>query len=271
MHCKLSLCAALLLALPALHAEEPQASQMRSGATYTAALMDPGAVALELGGDQLYLKDDSRIGAITAQLDLGLTSWVDLRCGWRAYAWNYAVDGDSNQGLSDLYVGGQLLFLKQNKIGMDLGLVYRHTIPRGAAEKGLSTGFHEDLLQMVFSRSMGPWAVDANLGLKRTQVDVSTHEHGTERRNVTRNMASCAVIFAPAQDWNVLLDHYFVSKSNLDLPNDEQEFATVLGLAYEVNKRLRLDATVLHGWTDAAPDFAFSAGLIYQFGQLWGN
>nr|WP_320131254.1 transporter [uncultured Holophaga sp.] len=251
---------AILLAAPLLKAEEPQAGAVRSIVTTPAGLTEKGVLQLELGATQVRAKDESREGGITAQFDLGVCSWLDLRFGWNAHAWNRSSDGDSNRGVSDPYIGGQLLFAAQDKAGIDLGLAYSHVIPRASEAKGLSSGFHEDTLLVTMSRAMGRWALDANAGVTRTRV-----EDGS--RKATQKVGSLAVTYAPAAGWNLTLDHYGVAKSDLG----DRELGSILALSCEVSDRLTVDMSVEHGWAEASPRYALNAGLVYRIGKLWGK
>jgi len=250
----------LLAAASVLKAEEPKASAIRSIVTSPAGLTEVGALELELGGSHAFAKDRSREGAIAGQLNLGLTSWLDLRFGGSPRSWNRDADGLSNRGAGDPFIGGQVLFVDQDKAGADIGLIYSHLIPRASVSKGLSSGYHEDTLMLAVSRSMGRWAVDLNAGYVRSKV-----EDGS--RKATQKAGSFAITYAPAQGWNISLDTYGKAKSDLG----DRELSSILGASYDVNDRLTLDVSVEHGWAETSPRLAVNAGLIYRFGKLWGK
>lgn len=257
---RLALILPALMTCTGLRAEEPQASAVRSIVTSPAGLTDVGVLELELGGSQVYGKDDTREGGVTAQFNLGITSWLDLRFGWTPHAWNRDTDGNTNRGASDPFIGGQILFASQDKAGADIGLVYSHALPRASVTKGLSSGYHEDSLLLAVSRTMGRWAVDVNAGLVRTRV-----EDGSRKEN--QKVGSVAVTYLPAQGWNLTLDNYAVAKSDLG----DREFGSILAASYDVSDHLTLDMSVERSWAEASPRFAFNAGLIYRFGKLWGK
>lgn len=162
------------------------------------------------------------------------------------------------RGGSDPYIGAQVLFVDQDKAGIDLGLAYSHLIPRASVRKGLSSGHHEDTLLLTATRSMGRWSVDANAGVVRTRV-----EDGS--RKETQKLGSFAITYAPSQGWNLTLDTYGVAKSDLG----DREFGNILAASYAVSDRLTVDMSVERGWAEASPRFAFNAGLIYRIGKLW--
>ncbi|WP_005037033.1 transporter [Holophaga foetida] len=249
-----------IISFPALRAAEPEAGAVRSIVTAPAGLTDVGVLELELGGSQSYGKDHTREGGIAAQFNLGLSSWLDLRLGWTARAWNRDADGQGNDGVSDPYIGGQVLFAGQDKTGADIGLAYSHLMPRASVSKGLSSGYHEDTLLFTISRSMGRWALDANAGVARTRV-----EDGSRKAN--QKVGSVAITYAPAQGWNLTLDTYGVAKSDLG----DRELGSILAASCDINDKLTVDMSVERGWADASPRFAFNAGLIYRIGKLWGN
>lgn len=245
---------ALLLSLlpPALQAEEPTAGAARSIVTTPAGLTDPGVLQLELGGSQAFARDSSREGSIKAQIDLGLTSWLDLRCGWSGHAWWQDAEGKHEEGSGDPYIGGQALFVGQPRAGVDIGLAYSHLIPRASVQKGLSSGYAEDTLLLTVSRSFGRWSLDANAGVNRA-------------RKLNRKMGSLAVTYAPAQGWNLTLDNYAVAKSKLG----DRELGSILAASYDVNDQLRVDMSLERGWADESPRYALQAGLICRLGKLW--
>ncbi|MBP1627629.1 MAG: hypothetical protein H6Q00_2104 [Holophagaceae bacterium] len=251
---------ALFLCIPKLGAEELTAQTVRSISTAPAGLTDPGVLAVELGANQTYNRDHSQDGAINAQLDLGITSWLDLRFGWTAPAWWRDRDGHGESGVSDPYIGGQLLFASQDKVGADIGLVYSHLLPRASVGKGLSAGFHQDTLLLSVSRTMGRWGLDINAGFNRTTNPDTRHK-------VNQPQGSVAITYAPAQGWNLTLDTYAIPKTDLG----EREVGNILAASYDISDRLTVDMSVERGWTDASPRFAINAGLVYRIGKVWGK
>jgi len=242
-----------------LRAEEPTAAAVRSIATAPVGVTDVGYLDLELGGSQYFGKDGSREGGMNAQLDLGLSSWLDLRIGWTGHTW-WQAEGRQEEGPGDPYIGGQLLLASQDKAGLGLGLAYSHLLPRGDADKGLSSGFHEDTLLLQVGRSLGRWALDANLGIHRTKNPETL-------QRVNQKVGSFAITYAPANKWNLTLDTHGVAKSELG----DRELGSILALGHDLGERLKVDLSVERGWAQASPRFAFNAGLIYRIGKIWGK
>jgi len=256
----------LALALPALlfsmalGAEAPVATAVRSIVTAPAGLTDSGVLEMELGAQQVFGRDRTQGGNITAQLNLGLTHWLDLRCGWTGYTWWRNRAGDGDRGASDPYIGGQVLFAGQDKAGADIGLVYSHVLPRADATRGLGTGMHQDTLLVSLSRSFGQWSLDFNAGFNRTRQPETLQK-------VNQALGSLAVTYAPALGWNLTLDTYAVPKSDLG----EREVGNILAASCALSERLKVDMSLERGWSDAAPRWALNAGLVYRIGHLWGR
>lgn len=249
-----------LIWLQALRAEEPKPAAIRSIVTSPAGLTDAGTLELELGGSHAFAKDGTRKGGITGQFNLGLISWLDLRFGWTPHTWNRDGEGQSNRGFGDPFIGGQVLFAGQDKVGADIGLIFNHLLPRADVSKGLSSGYHEDTLMVAISRSAGRWAVDMNAGILRSRI-----EDGSRKAN--QKAGSLAITCTPAQGWSLSLDTYGKVKSDLG----DRELSSILGASHDISDRLTLDVSVEHGWAEASPRFTANAGLVYRFGRLWGR
>jgi len=248
----------LLTGFMALHGEEPTACAVRSIVTAPAGITEQGVLVLEFGGSQAYARDESRQGGLKAQVDLGLAPWADLRCGWTALAWNREAGGELQRGISDPYLGGQLLLAGQAKAGGDIGLIYSHLLPLANAQRGLSSGFHEDTLLLAFSRSMGAWALDANAGFLRSRV-----EDGS--RKAQQRVGSLAITYAPACGWSLSLDTYGAAGSALG----GAELGSLLAASRELTPSLKVDLSLGHGWAETSPRLVFNAGLMYRVARLW--
>ena len=146
-------------------------------------------IELEVGAQRISNRDRSEDTCFPVQLNLGVSTWFDLRFGWSGPMLRRDSQGDSHQGGGDPVVGGQALLLNQGTEGLDLGLAYWHKVPRASVSKGIGTGKHDDTLLLTASRTWGRWGLDVNAGANwisrchgegRVRQAAAGREHGVD-------------------------------------------------------------------------------------------
>ena len=120
----------------------------------SAGLAEPGVLELEVGVQRISNRNRSEDTCFPVQLNLGVSTWFDLRFGWSGPMLRRDSQGDSHQGGGDPVVGGQALLLNQGTEGLDLGLAYWHKVPRASVSKGIGTGKHDDTLLLTASQPL---------------------------------------------------------------------------------------------------------------------
>ena len=83
-------------------------------------------IELEVGAQRISNRDRSEDTCFPVQLNLGVSTWFDLRFSWSGPMLRKDSQGDSLQGGGDPVIGGQALLLNQ---GTDC-LLYTSPSPR---------------------------------------------------------------------------------------------------------------------------------------------
>lgn len=258
-HLGFALSAFLIPAL--LGAEEaPTPKACRPLFTTSAAPADPGVLELEFGAQQIHNQDRSTDQLFPTQFNLGLNAWLDVRVGWGGPLLRKDSQGDMVEGGSDPFLGTQAIFLRQDRVGFDLGLAYWHKLPMANAEKGLSSGRHDDTLLLTFSRSFGRFLLDVNAG-----ANFLGRPEGEGR--VRQGAASVALTCALGSGWNLTLDTYALQATELNA----QAASSILALSRDITPNLCLDLGVEVGLNTGAPKYSLNAGLVWRTGKLWGR
>lgn len=241
-------------------AEEPAPKACRPLFSTSAAPAEPGVLELEFGAQWISNRDRSEDRCFPTQLNLGITSWFDLRLGWSGPALRKDSQGGDQQGGSDPLLGGQVLFLPQDAAGLDLGLAYWHKFPRASVGKGIGTGKHDDTLLLTASRTLGRWAFDLNAGanwLGRCEGE----------GRVRQGAVSLAVTCALSPGWNLTLDTYALAATELNA----RAVSSILALSRDLTPNLCVDVGVEAGLTQGAPRLSLNAGLAWRIGRPGGR
>lgn len=252
---------ALTLSL-VIQAAEPveclEAAAPRPLFTTGAAVADPGVLELELGGQKIYNQDGTSDRNIPAQLNMGICEWFDVRLGWGGPTLRKDAQGLLQELNPDPVFGSQIQCLKQDKAGVDMGIAWWHKVPVGNVAKGASTGKHDDTLLLTLSKNIGRWAFDLNAG-----ANFIGRPEGSGR--VRQEAVSLAITYAVAPKWNITLDTYHLSKTELG----EAAFSSILAVSREITPDLTVDVGFEFGHTDGAPKRSLNVGLVWRFGKLW--
>ncbi len=228
--------------------------------TTSAAPADPGVLELEFGGQRIRNRDGSTDQQFPTQLNLGITRWLDVRVGWGGPLLRKDSQGTRVEGGTDPVVGAQLLALRQDRAGIDLGLAWWHKHPLASVSKGISSGRHDDTILVTCSRTVGRLLVDVNAG-----ANFLGRPTGDGR--VRQGAVSLALTYAVAPGWNLTLDSYALSATDLN----KRATSSILALSRDVSPRLCVDLGVERGHDQGAPTYSLNAGLVYRLGPLWGR
>jgi hypothetical protein len=213
---------------------------------------------LEWGLQALENRDCSSDRLMPTQFNLGLSPWLDVRLGWNGPLQRRDSGGEVTNGASDWMAGGQGLFLRQAKAGLDLGFSYWHKVPATDSRRGLCSGRHDDSLVLTASRTHRGVVVDVNAGFNWIG------RCGGPGR-VRQGVASLAVTVVPARDWNLTLDTCALAATELG----PRTVSSILAMSRNVGPNLCLDAAVEAGLTRKAPRLALNLGLVWRLGRLW--
>lgn len=223
----------------------------------SAGLAEPGVIELEVGAQRISNRDRSEDTCFPVQLNLGVSTWFDLRFGWSGPMLRRDSQGDSHQGGGDPVVGGQALLLNQGTEGLDLGLAYWHKVPRASVSKGIGTGKHDDTLLLTASRTYRRWGFDVNAG-----ANWISRCHGEGR--VRQAAASLSVTYAVAPCWNLTLDTYALAATELN----PRAVSSILAFSRDLTPNLCVDMGVEVGLTRGAPRLSLNAGFVWRLGRL---
>lgn len=246
---------------PSLGAQEvPAPKACRPLFTTSAAPTDPGVLELEFGGQKIYNRDGSADRLFPTQFNLGVTPWLDLRAGWGGPILREDSQGDVVKGGTDPVLGGQVLFLRQDRAGFDLGLAFWHKEARASVAKGIGTGKNDDTVLATFSRTQGRLLVDVNAG-----ANFLGRPAGDGR--VRQGALSLALTYALAPGWNLTFDTYALAATELN----KRATSSILAVSHECSPSLCLDLGVEAGYNAGAPKYSLNAGLVWRIGRLWAG
>lgn len=246
--------ASLLLPLAAQEPARPARPLFSTNAGPTA----PGTLELEAGLQSMDHHDGRNSRSMPTQLNLGLTSWLDVRFGWSGHNVNRTADGHQDQGFGDPLVGGQALLAPQSLAGLDIGLAYWHKVPRGSVQRGISSGAHDDQGALVLSRGRGPWMMDLNLG-------ANWIGRSDQPGRVRQPFAAVALTWAFSPGWNATLEAYTLAGTEAG----PRVASSILALSRDLNPALTLDVALERTLTQGAHRLALNAGLVWRMGHLW--
>lgn len=243
------------LLMPAAAQDALEARPCRPLFTTTAGLTEPGVVELEAGLQGTAHRDGTRHGTLPFQFNLGITDWVDFRVGSSGH--NIVRDplGHDIHGWGDPLLGGQLLFARQARAGVDAGLAVWHKFPAGRRREGITSGAVDDTAFLVLTRAQGRWTLDVNLGANW----IGLPGGGRLRQPALSCTATCAF----AGGWNASLDTYALGAT----PAGPRTVSSVLALSRDLRPGLTVDVAVEAGWTREAPRLALNAGLVWRLGR----
>lgn len=247
-----------LLAAPAVPDEALSPRPCRPLFTTSAGPAEPGVLEVETGAQLLLNRDRGSDESFPFQLNLGIWNGFDLRAGWSGPTLRKDAQGEVRTGGGDPVLGAQVLALRQDQVGLDLGLAYWHKVPRASVAKGIGTGRHDDTLLVAASRVMGRWGVDANVGMGWIG-----DPDGPGR--VRQGALSLAVTCALAPSWNLTLDTYALAGTDVG----PRAVSSILAVSCDVSPWLCVDAGLEVGLTQGAPRMSFNAGLVWRVGRLW--
>lgn len=221
----------------------------------SAPLTPSGECDLELGGQHAVYRDGSSNSCFPTQLDVGLCSFADLRIQWSGYNRQRDTEGNHAEGFGDAQLGGQLLFVPQDKLGLDLGFAYWHKVPSASVARDIGTGFCDDSTFALLTRTQGCWVVDVNLGANWV---------GTPEGRVRQGAVSLCLTWLVAPGWNLSWDTYAIEGTRLG-PRTK---STILALNHRVSPDLLLDAAVEAGLNPQGPKYVLNAGLVWRMGRF---
>lgn len=254
--------AALFLALSlALWAEDPSIEVNPNRPTFAnpALTTQPGLAELEWGLQRSSFREDGPSFGTPTLLKFGLVKDLELRLSTPGFLRLAPAGAPSASGLGDLNLGVQWCYLHDGLFGLDQAIQLAHTFPTAPSAQGLGNGAPIDILTLLFSRDAGSYHIDVNLleswiGLP---ADLgggrATQTAGTI--SVTRNLSDA---------WSITGEVYALQAT----PVNDRIVSNPWALAYNVSKRLVLDAGVDVGLSQGAPRFTIFMGLTVGLGRF---
>ncbi len=219
----------------------------------------PGVGALEGGGQRSTLRDDSTTFGTPTLLKLGLQKDLELRLSSPGYLRLAPAGGASVSGAGDLSLGAQWCYLHDGLFGTDQAVQLAHTFPTAPSAQGLGNGAPIDILTLLFSRDAGPYHIDVHLlesWIGLTPDLGGGHAPQTAGTvSITRNLND---------RWSVSGELYGLQAT----PLNGGIVSTLWAVAYQVSKRLVLDAGVDVGLSQGAPRYTVVAGLTLGLGYF---
>ncbi len=236
------------LALTAAAAEEPSATPYRPTVSNPAALPAPGYLELEIGVLNTKGGDGRSRNSIPVLTKYAFTENFGLLIGGEPRVGLTSHDGEKLRGAGDTTLQIKL----RHALDEDSALGLEAGIKADTAKTGIGSGKTDYLLNGIYSRELGDYTVDVNVGVTRFGVIADESRHG---------LSWAASVGRPiSQDWGVAIELSGAARRN------ERAASQVLAaLSYNVSKQVVLDGGIAFGLSKAAPDRVLTIGMTILF------
>ncbi len=241
---------ALLIAwLGGARAEEPSATPYRPTVSNPAALPAPGYLEVEFGALNVRGGDARDRNSLPVLAKYAFSENFGLLIGGEPRVGLTNHDGEKITGAGDTTL--QLKF--RHALDGDSALGLEAGVKADTAKTGIGSGKSDYLVNGIYSREIGDYALDFNLAYTRHGVtDAGESRHG---------VSWAASIGRPlAGNWGIAFELSGAARRNE--PAASQSLAA---LSYNVSKRVVLDGGVAIGLSKNAPDRALTIGMTVLF------
>ncbi len=230
-------------------AGEPAATPYRPTVSNPAALPAPGYLEFEFGALNARGGEARRRNSLPVLAKYAFTENFGLLLGGEPRVALAGHDGEKLRGAGDTTL--QLKF--RHELDKDSALGLEAGIKADTAKTGIGSGKTDYLLNGIYSREIGDYALDANLGYTRLGV-ADTGE--------SRNGYSWAASLGrPINDtWGAALELSGVARSGTR-PSSQ----VLAALTYNVSRQVVLDGGMAFGLSDNAPNLALFFGMTVLF------
>ncbi len=215
----------------------------------------PGSLEIEAGVEADRFDDGSHALGVPTVLKFGVASHVQLNV-----ALPLTRRAGSSIGAGDFSLGLKWHLLDGAPLVGDFAVLPSVKFATGASNPGRGTGTTDLSLLLISSHSVGPAAVDLNLGYTRRSGDGSAAP-----RDATLWTAAAGFPLRGALGMAVELYGYPRTTGPAGQPST---VALLGGPTLLVRPWLALDAGVIVGLSGPQPD-AIYAGLVWNAGRLW--
>lgn len=219
----------------------------------------PGVAELEWGLQRSTFRDEGTSFSTPTLLKLGLMKDLELRLAAPVYQRLAPTDGPAATGMGDFNLGVQWCYLHDGLFGMDQAVNLAHTFPTAPSAQGLGNGAPIDTLTLLFSRDAGPYHIDVNL--LESWIGL-TPDLGGGR--ASQFAGTVSITRSLNEQWSINGELYGLQAT----PLNDRIISNLWAVAYQVSKRLVLDAGVDIGLTNGAPKYTFFTGLTVGLGRF---
>ena len=265
------LCAGLVLATAAAHAQAPLVPQQprseeplepdRPDVTNGTHIVGTGLLQIEFGGLFTRAAPGQRAFGSPVTARLGVTEWLEARIG---------TDGLLSQGnetaratgLGNVQLGAKLrLWADPGGIPV-LSILPTVNLPTASAEKGLGSGDTDYTVAVLTGSDVAVRGhVDVNYGIGAIGA-------GGGQPHFVQHLASVSASVAFGEHWDPYYEVFWYSKQD---PDGGAMTAMDFGAIYTVTPRLAIDGGVQFGVTRAAPALAAFGGISVVVGDVLGS
>lgn len=217
-----------------------------------------GVAELEYGLERQWTGADAHRDDLTGGLRFGVIPNLDLHWASSDFLtlWNL---GDTRTGFGDTWLGARYRYLTQSKIRPSLGVSYQAKVPSADAARGFGSGQVDHSVAFLVSKDVGKIHLDFNvIPTLAGRAVGSGYDHSvglalSGSRPLTRRLALVA-------------EPYGYTALNAESP----AFASLMvGMTYQVNRRLILDGGIDGGLTHYAPEKRVYVGMTCAVANLY--
>lgn len=238
-----------VLALPAPAASEPAATPYRPTVSNPAALPVPGYVELEFGALRIKGGEARRRTSATVLAKYAFSENFGLLIGGEPRVHQANHNGDFLHGAGDT----SMTLKFRHELDDDSALGLETGVKAATAKTGIGSGKTDYLLNIIYSRQMGDYALDLNLGYPRFGV--------TEPSEGRHGLVWAAAFGGPvAGKWGAAVE---LSGTARQGERHSPQFLTAL--TYNISRQTVLDGGVAFGLSSAAPNLTMFVGLTLLF------
>lgn len=244
----LILCA--VLALPAAAAEELSATPYRPTVSNPAALPAPGHLELEFGAVNARGGEARVRNVLPVLAKYAFSDSFGVLIGGEPRVSLTNHDGERITGAGDT----TLQFKFKHALNRDSALGLEAGFKADTAKAGIGSGRTDYLLNGIYSREIGGFALDVNLGYTRFGVTDPTGESRS-------GMAWAAAMGRPLnEDWGIAFE---LAGAARRYQRGYSQF--MVALSYNLSKQVVIDGGVAFGLSANAPERTLMIGMTILF------
>ena len=223
-----------------------------------AATTQCGVAEVEYGWNYQWPGGGTHQDSLSGGLRFGITPKLDFHYSSDSFLDVY--DGkESERGFGDSWLGLKYRFFERPSRGLALSILYMAKIPSASEEDALGTGEVDHSISLLASKDVSRLHFDFN-----AIEYLGGRDSGPRLDHCTQfALSASAPLHGP---WGAIVEGYGSTELNSDVPS----FASgMLGLTYQVNRRLVFDGGLDLGLTHGSPNKRAYVGVTYAITNLY--